>query len=92
MTSFDLLDSLFADDCAIFFETRKDMATGTPYLFSHLRKFGLEMLVGLGTTAPKTEAVYYLTGMGSYEDGGTAPFKVSGPDGEDLDFWSFTEG
>ena len=54
MASFELFASLFADDCAIFFVTREDMVTGTSYLFNHLRKFGLKMHVGSGTTASKT--------------------------------------
>ena len=61
--SFELFASLFADDFAIFFETREDMVTGTSYLFNHLRKFGLKMHVGSGTTASKTEAMYYPTSM-----------------------------
>ena len=40
---FELYASLFAGDCAIFFETRGDIVMGTPYLFSHLRRFSLEM-------------------------------------------------
>ena len=67
MTSFELFASLFAGDFAIFFETREDMVTGTSYLFSHLRKFGLKMHVGSGTTASKTEAMYYPTSMGPHE-------------------------
>ena len=59
MAPFGHLASLFADDCAIFFETREYMVTGISYLFKHLRKFGLKMHVGSGTTASKTEAMYY---------------------------------
>ena len=91
MTSFELFVSLYADDCAIFFETREDMVTGISYLFSHLRKFGLKMHVRAGTTASKTEAMYYPTGMGSYVDGDTTTFTVSGLRGEDLGFVSFTK-
>ena len=58
-TSFELWASLYADDCAILFETRADLITGTSYLFNHLRKFGLQMHVGTGDTASKTEAMFF---------------------------------
>jgi len=58
-TSFDLWASLYADDCAILFETRADLITGTSCLFNHLRKFGLQMHVGTGDTASKTEAMFF---------------------------------
>ena len=80
MTSFEL----FAGDCAIFTETGEDMAAGTSYLFSHLRKFGLKMHVGSGSTASKTEAINYPAGTVPYENGDTTPFAVLGPVGEDL--------
>jgi len=57
--SFELFISLFEDNCALFFESRADMVTGASYLFNHLRKFGQKMHVGSGTTASKTEAMYY---------------------------------
>ena len=41
LSDFELFASLFAGDCAIFFETREYMLKGAPYLFNHLRKFGL---------------------------------------------------
>ena len=37
VTSLELFASLFADDCAIFFEKREGMVTGTSCLFNHLR-------------------------------------------------------
>ena len=86
VASFGLFASLFVDDLSIFFETREDMVTETPYLFSHLRKFGLEMHVRSGTAAPKTEAMYYPTGTVSCGDGSTIPFEVSGPGGENPGF------
>ena len=67
------------------------MVMGTSYLFSHLRKFGLKMHVGSGTTASKTEAMYYPTSMGSCEGGDTTAFTVSGLRGKDLGFVSFTK-
>ena len=69
VTPFGPFASLFADDFAIFFETREDMVMGISYLSNYLRKFGLKMHVGSGTTASKTEAMYYPTSMVSCEDG-----------------------
>ena len=91
VTSFELFASLFAGDCATFFETREGIVTGTPHLFNQMLKFSLKMRVGSGTAALKTEAMNYPAGMGSYEDGDTTPFMVSGPGGEDLGFVSFTK-
>ena len=91
VTSFGLFASLFADDCALFFESRADMITGTSYLFNHLRKFGLKMHIGTGETASKTEAMYYPPSRGSYENGDTTPFIVLGANGESLGFVSFTK-
>ena len=42
-------------------------------------------------TASKTDAMYFPTGMGSFEDGDTTPFMVPGPGGEDPGFWSTTK-
>ena len=89
VTVFELFASLFADDCALFFETRADMVTGTSYLFNHLRKFGLKMHIGSGATASKTEAMYYPPTRMAYEDGDTTPFTVFGPSGEVLGFVTF---
>ena len=38
-TTFEFWLSLFADDCALFFNTRSDLIIGTSYLFNRLRKF-----------------------------------------------------
>ena len=53
-----LLSSLFADDCALFFNSRADLVTSTSYLNSHLSKFGLMMEhVGSCDVLSKTEAI-----------------------------------
>jgi len=88
---FELFASLFADDCALFFESRAAMVTGTSYLFNQLRKFGLKIHVGSGATASKTEAIYYPPTRLSYDDGDTTPFTVLGPNGKGLGFVSFTK-
>jgi len=91
VASFELFASLFADDCALFFESRADMVTGTSCLLNHLRKFGLKMHVGSGPTASKTEAMYCPPTRLSYDDGYTTPLTVLGPNGERLGFVSFTK-
>jgi len=48
---FELWTSLFADDCALLFNSREDLIGGSNHIFSHLRKFGLLMHVGRGGTA-----------------------------------------
>jgi hypothetical protein len=40
-TPFELWASLFAGDCALLFNSRDDLITGSNHIFAHLRKFGL---------------------------------------------------
>ena len=54
---FELWTSLFADDCALLFNSREDLIRSSNHIFSHLRKFGLLMHVGRGGTASKIEAM-----------------------------------
>ena len=83
--------SLFADDCAIFFETREDLVEGTSYLFNHLRRFGLKMHVGNGSTASKTEAMFFPRPREPYEHGNTERFNVSGDDNSTVGYVDFTK-
>ena len=46
--------SIFADDCALFFNSRADLVIGASYLFNHFRKLGLLMHVGHGAVLSKT--------------------------------------
>jgi hypothetical protein len=78
VTTFELWASLFADDCAVFFNNREELVVGTQHLFSHLRKFGLEMHVGRGSTALKTEATYCPKPHKAYGDEDTGRFAVDG--------------
>jgi hypothetical protein len=77
-TSFEFWASLFADDCAVLFNSRAELITGTQHLFDHLRGFGLEMHVGRGTTASKTEAMYCPKPRKLYEEENTDRFQVDG--------------
>jgi hypothetical protein len=83
---FELWTSLFADDCALLFNSREDLIRGSNHIFSHLRKFGLLMHVGRGGTASKTEAMYFPSPRQRYTDGNTSNFPV-----DDTGSVSFTE-
>ena len=58
-TSFEFFASLFADDCAVLFESHKDMVIGIDYMYKHFLKFGLEIHLGRGTAKSKTEAMFF---------------------------------
>ena len=51
---------MFADNCALFFSTRRDFELGTQRVCDHLKRFGLQMHVGRGAEASKTEAMFSL--------------------------------
>ena len=70
-TSFEFWASLFADDCAVLFSSRAELITGTKHLFDDLRDLGLEIHVGCGTTASKTEAMYCPKPRKRYEEENT---------------------
>ena len=78
VTHFDFDSSLFADDCALLFNTRPDMITGANYLYHHLQRFGLLMHIGTGEgddrVASKTEAVFFPRPHETQEDGDTSDF------------------
>ena len=56
---FEFFASLFADDCAVLFDTHDDMRVGMDYMYKHFLKFGLKIHLGRGTTASKTEAMFF---------------------------------
>jgi hypothetical protein len=78
VTNFDLWSSLFADDCGLLFETRNDMVEGANYIFAHLKRFGLHMHVGRGTTKSKTEAMFYPAPRQLLDSGAQSDFVVDG--------------
>ena len=57
-TTFELWASMFAGDCALFFSTRRDFELGKQRVYDHLKRFGLQMHVGRGAEASKTEAMF----------------------------------
>ena len=77
-TPFELWASLFEGDCALLFNSRGDLITGSNHIFSHLRKFGLQMQIGRGATASKSEAMYFLPPRQAYAAAGTSRFLVDG--------------
>ena len=81
-SSFHFWASLFADDCALIFETREDLIAGTDAIYAHLRKFGLNMHVGRGDMAFFENRVCDVLSEGtrqSHEDGDTSrEFRVGG--------------
>ena len=89
VTTFGFWSSLFADDCALMFESRSDLIKGSNYIYHHLRRFGLLMHIGNKHTTPptpsKTEAVFFPGSRQTQEDGDTSNFDVA--DG----FVSFTD-
>jgi hypothetical protein len=50
---------MFAGDCVLFFSTRRDFELGTQRVYGHLKRFGLQMHVGRGAKASKTEAMFF---------------------------------
>ncbi len=79
-SSFDLWTSLFADDCAIFFNRRADLELGASYLFDHLRRFGLMMHIGADTTLSKTEAMYFPPPQVDYSTADTSRLDIRNAD------------
>ena len=73
---FDFWHSLFADDCALLFATRRDLIEGTNIINDHLKKFGLLMHVGRGEVKSKTEAMYVPSKFNS--NGDTSRYTVDG--------------
>ena len=77
-TLFELWASLFADDCALFFNLRDDLITGSNHIFAHLRKFGFQTHIGRGARASKTEAMYFPPPRQAYAAANTPCFLVDG--------------
>jgi hypothetical protein len=64
--------------CALLFNSRDDLITGSNHIFSHLRMYGLQMNIGRGATASKTEAMYFLPPRQAHAAAGTSLFLVDG--------------
>ena len=56
---FEIIQTLFVDDGAFIFESREDLTKGLEILKKVFDYFGLEMHLGKGNKASKTECVYF---------------------------------
>ena len=74
---FDFCYSLFADDCALLFDTREDLQAGAECMYKHLRLFGMEMHIGRDGAPSKSEAMFYPTEAQNYDDADTSSFSVN---------------
>jgi hypothetical protein len=59
LTAVEILQCLFVDDGAFIFNSRADMTKGLTLLYRHFAWLGLEMHIGRGTAASKTECVFF---------------------------------
>lgn len=74
---FDLHASLFADDCALLFETRQDLIIGANHLYPHFLRFGLHIHLGRGDEKSKTEAMFCPARGKGLDSGCTDNFDVA---------------
>jgi hypothetical protein len=56
---FHLLEMLFIDDGAFIFNSREDLTKGLKLIIKQFAHFGLEVHIGTGEIASKTECVYF---------------------------------
>jgi len=73
---FDFWKSLYADDGAFLFETRNDLEKGAKLIYTHFRRFGLQMHIGENGKESKTEAVVFTAAGIPYDDYDTSPVPV----------------
>ena len=78
---FGLPPSLFADDCAVIFDSRDDLQVGMTYMIEHLKRFGLNIHVGKGSTASKTECMFYPKPRTPVSSGDTSDVTVTADGG-----------
>jgi hypothetical protein len=76
---FTLMQSLFADDCALFFKTRAALVAGTVCFHAHLKKLGLNMHVGRQDDGveSKTVAIFFPKRTGGDDDGDLARIELT---------------
>ena len=58
LTAVEIFQCLYVDDGAFIFNSRADMTRGLALLYRHFGRLGLEMHIGRGTAALKTECVF----------------------------------
>ena len=67
---------MFADDCALLFNTRADLILGTKCLYHHLLKFGLAYAHLANQVASKTEAMCFPAPRQPHDSGDQTRFRV----------------
>ena len=60
LTAVKILQCLYVDDGAFIFKSREDMKRGLALLYHHFGRLGLEMHIGRGSAALKTECIFSL--------------------------------
>ena len=59
LTAQEIFQCLYVDDGAFIFGSRDDLARGLNLVYEHFARFGLEMHIGRGDSASKTECVFF---------------------------------
>jgi hypothetical protein len=59
LNAYEILQCLYVDNIGIPFGTQKDLQQGMELIFHHFPQFGLEMHIGQGKTASKTECIFF---------------------------------
>ena len=67
---------MFADDCALLFNTRADLILGTKCLYHHLLKFSLAYAHLANQVASKTEAMCFPAPRQPHDSGDQTRFRV----------------
>jgi hypothetical protein len=82
--------SLYADDAALFFNSRGDLEKGASCFYEHLLQFGLTMHVGTGATPSKTKAMYFPSPKRLFSDADTSRLYALDGTGNYVGFIGFT--
>ncbi len=77
-------------DCTNF-NSCADLELGAWYLFNHLRRLGLLMHTGVGTTLSETEAMFFPPPRVDYSNADTSRFDICNADGSIVGFVDFTK-
>lgn len=91
--SFELSDSEYADDTAVFFASRESLVESVPLMFQHFTRFGMQIHAGMKVdgvvkVVSKTEILYVAAPARLYTD----PLRYDNCDLSDIDLSTFGEG
>ncbi len=59
LTAHEIFQCLYVDDGAFPFDSRESLKKGMNLVFNHFARFGLEMHIGQGGEASKTECIFF---------------------------------